>query len=117
MRHGQGQARPATGQAVGRPGPCRPDRCGAAPILSCVGASPGGRGATLAEQGEAERRQSSAQPRYLSAIKTLATVGKLLRPAPTAFELARRSVAETPAALVQRGNLAANPLGGVPVVN
>src|SRR5262249_10839134 len=73
--------------------------------------------APLAERVEAERRQSSAQQRYLSAIKTLATVRKLLRPAPSVFELARRSVAETPTAPVQRGNLASDPLGGVPITN
>src|SRR5262249_19571306 len=70
-----------------------------------------------AQRGEAERRQSSAQQRYLSAIKALATVRKLLRPAPSVFDLARRPVAETSTAPVQRGNLAADPRGGVPVTN
>jgi hypothetical protein len=41
------------------------------------------------------KRQDSAQRRYLHAIKTLATVRKLLKPSPSAYELARRDVPET----------------------
>src|SRR5262245_10317905 len=86
---------PRHGPGRGRLSPCRPNWCGAAPIASCVGASPSGRGATSGEQVEAERRQSSVRQRYPSAIKALATVRKLLRPAPSVVELASRSVAET----------------------
>jgi hypothetical protein len=63
------------------------------------------------------RRQSSAQQRYLHAIRALATVQKLLRPAPSPLQLLRRPVDETagpPAAL--RARAGATP-DGVPVVN
>jgi hypothetical protein len=43
------------------------------------------------------RRQNAAQQRYVHAIKALATVRKLLRPAPSPLDLLQRTVAETPA--------------------
>jgi hypothetical protein len=63
------------------------------------------------------RRQNSAQQRYLHAIRTLVTVQKLLRPAPSPLQLLRRPVDETagpPAALRARAGVAPD---GVPVVN
>ena len=44
---------------------------------------------------EAQRRHDRAQRRYLSSVKTLATVRKLLRPVPSPVELLMRDVAET----------------------
>src|SRR5262245_20865971 len=43
---------------------------------------------------ELQRRQDSTQRRYLAAIKCLALVRRLLRPAPSALDLARAQVAE-----------------------
>ena len=43
----------------------------------------------------AQRRQSAAQARYLSAIKQLALIRKLLKPAPTTLDLLRKPVDET----------------------
>jgi hypothetical protein len=42
------------------------------------------------------RRQNAAQQRYVHAIKGLATVRKLLRPAPAPLDLLRRPVTEAP---------------------
>jgi hypothetical protein len=75
-----------------------------------------GRGATPAQRTEAQHRQSAAQQRYLQAAKTLATVRKMLRPAPSIFDLGMRPVAETPAS-TRRANLAAAPSAGAPVQN
>ena len=42
-----------------------------------------------------QRRQDRAQARYLAAVKALATLRKLLRPAPSTLEVASRTVEET----------------------
>ena len=48
------------------------------------------KGTTPAQHTAALRRQNSAQQRYLQAVKALATVRKLLRPAPAPVEIATR---------------------------
>jgi hypothetical protein len=66
------------------------------------------KGATPAQHTAALRRQNSAQQRYLQAVKALATVRKLLRPAPSPLELLRAPVGETnpaPAATRRAGGL------------
>ena len=72
------------------------------------------KGTTPAQHTAALRRQNSAQQRYLQAAKALATVRKLLRPAPSPLDLAMRPVAERPA-----GRLAgaSTPADGEPVRN
>ena len=57
------------------------------------------------QRDEAERRHDRAQRRYLSALKTLATVRKLLRPFPSAVDLLMRNVSETsvPGSIKNRG--------------
>ena len=44
----------------------------------------------------AQKRLDRAHVRFLSAVKALATVQKLLKPSPSAFDLLRRPVAEAP---------------------
>jgi hypothetical protein len=46
---------------------------------------------------QAHRRQTAAQTRYLAALKQLAVLRKLLRPAPSPLDLLRLPVAETSA--------------------
>ncbi len=67
-----------------------------------------------AQHTAALRRQNSAQQRYLQAARALATVRKLLRPAPSPLDLAMRPVPEKPA-----GRLAgaSTPADGEPVLN
>ena len=48
------------------------------------------KGATPAQHTAALRRQNSAQHRYLQAVRALATVRRLLRPAPAPVEIATR---------------------------
>jgi hypothetical protein len=52
------------------------------------------KGTTPAQHTAALRRQNSAQQRYLQSMRALATIRKLLRPAPSPFELLSRPVAE-----------------------
>ena len=72
------------------------------------------KGNSPAQHTAALQRQNSAQQRYLQAVKALATVRKLLRPAPSPLDLAMRPVPEQPA-----GRLAgaAAPADGTPVLN
>jgi len=67
----------------------------------------------------AARRLDRAHARYLAAVKALATVQKLLRPAPSAVDLALRGVPEGPAVRRGRGRTArpASATSGVPVMN
>jgi hypothetical protein len=67
-----------------------------------------------AQHAAAMRRQASAQQRYLQAIKTLATVRKLLRPPVSPVDLALRSLPETRAGRLPRQ---AVPAERVPVLN
>jgi hypothetical protein len=60
------------------------------------------------------RRQESAQHRYLAAVKQLALVRKLLRPALSPLQLAMGAVAESPAGRRARQTA---PAEGVPVLN
>jgi hypothetical protein len=76
-----------------------------------------GRGATPAQRAEAQQRQTSAQNRYLQAIKALATVRKLIRPVPSLFDLGLHPVAETTGVPRRRGNLSAAASAGAPVRN
>jgi hypothetical protein len=69
---------------------------------------------TPAVRQELMRRQESAQRRYLAAIKQLALVRKLLRPALSPLQLAQTPVDEAPAG--RRARCAA-PADGVPVTN
>ena len=62
------------------------------------------KGTNPAQHTAALQRQNSAQQRYLQAAKALATVRKLLRPAPSPLDLAMRPVPERPA-----GRLAGAP--------
>jgi hypothetical protein len=52
------------------------------------------KGTTPAQHTAALRRQNAAQQRYLQAMRALVTIRKLLRPAPSPFELLSRPVAE-----------------------
>jgi hypothetical protein len=72
------------------------------------------KGNSPAQHTAALQRQNSAQQRYLQAVKALATVRKLLRPAPSPLDLAMRPVPEQPA-----GRLAGAPAlaDGEPVLN
>ena len=72
------------------------------------------KGTNPAQHTAALQRQNSAQQRYLQAVKALATVRKLLRPAPSPLDLAMRPVPEQPA-----GRLAGAPAlaDGEPVLN
>src|SRR5437588_210302 len=60
----------------------------------------------------ADKRLDRAQTRYLGAIKALATVQKLLKPMPSAFDLLRRPVAEAPDSLAARAKAAPVPACG-----
>ena len=65
----------------------------------------------------AERRQSAAQTRYLAALRQLEVVRRLLRPAPSPFQMLKRPVEETagqPAVMRSRGGVATE---GLAVVN
>jgi hypothetical protein len=62
------------------------------------------------------QRQNAAQQRYVQAIKALATVRKLLRPAPSPVDLLRRTVAEAPAEKAKPTNSRLK-LRGEPVLN
>jgi hypothetical protein len=62
----------------------------------------------------AEKRLNRAQQRYLAAIKCLATVNKLLKPAPSAYDMLNRIVPETSVKLRNRGF---SPASSVPVSN
>jgi hypothetical protein len=75
-------------------------------VLADAGASPAGQAA--------QRRLDSAHRRFLSGVKALAVVQKLVRPSPSPLDLATRPVAERPA-----GRLAgaAAPADGTPVLN
>jgi hypothetical protein len=53
------------------------------------------KGNSPAQHTAALRRQNSAQQRYLQAVKALAAVRRLLRPAPSPLELLRAPVGET----------------------
>jgi hypothetical protein len=55
------------------------------------------KGPSPAQDGVAQRRQSAAQQRYVQAIRALATIPKLLRPALSTLDLLSRPVAEEPA--------------------
>ena len=72
------------------------------------------KGANPAQHTAALQRQNSAQQRYLQAVKSLATVRKLLRPGLSPVDLALRPVPERPA-----GRLAGAPApaDGEPVLN
>jgi hypothetical protein len=61
--------------------------------------SPGGDAATR----DCQKRLDRAHARYLSAVKALATVQKLLKPSPSAFDLLRKPVAEAPDPWAARG--------------
>ena len=52
------------------------------------------RGATLPQDAAAQRRQNAAQTRYLQAVRALAQLRKLLRPAVSPVDLALRPFAE-----------------------
>ena len=52
-------------------------------------------------RGDADRRQTAAQTRYLAAVKQLTVVRKLLKPSPSPLELLRVPVGETKAASSQ----------------
>jgi hypothetical protein len=65
---------------------------GDADLAARLLSSPGGDAAAR----DAQKRLDRAHARYLSAIKALATVQKLLKPSPSAFDLLRRPVAEAP---------------------
>jgi hypothetical protein len=73
--------------------------------------------ATPAQHAAMQKRQTAAQHRYLQAIKSLATVRKLLKPAPSPLEMARRPVAETPGDLLVRRGRSASSCAGLAVVN
>jgi hypothetical protein len=65
----------------------------------------------------AQRRLDRAHARYLAAIKALATVRRLLRPAPSAVDLAMKAVSEGPAVRRCRTARPASTASGVPVLN
>jgi hypothetical protein len=75
-------------------------------VLADTGASPAGQAA--------QRRLDAAHRRFLSGVKALAVVQKLVRPAPSPVDLAMRPVPEGPA-----GRLAGvpAPADGEPVLN
>ena len=64
----------------------------------------------------AQKRLDRAHHRFLTAVKTLASVQKLTRPSPSPFELAQRSVPETAVPLGSRAGVCPNR-GGVAVAN
>ena len=72
------------------------------------------KGTNPAQHTAALQRQNSAQQRYLQAAKALATVRKLLRPAPSPLDLAMRPVPEQPAGRLAGASVAAD---GEPVLN
>jgi hypothetical protein len=67
-----------------------------------------------AQHTAALRRQNAAQQRYLQAMRALATIRKLLRPAPSPLDLAMRPVPEQPAGRLAGASVAAE---GDPVLN
>jgi hypothetical protein len=74
------------------------------------------KGANPAQHTAALQRQNSAQQRYLQAVKALATVRKLLRPAPSPLELLQAPVGETspaPAATRRAGGLPRCGVAGI----
>jgi hypothetical protein len=74
-------------------------------------------GAAPASQA-AQRRVSAAQARFVAAVKALATLKKLFKPALSPLELLARPVAEArPGEPLARRTLAASPMAGVPVSN
>ena len=72
------------------------------------------RGANPAQHTAALRRQNAAQQRYLQAMRALATIRKLLRPAPSPLDLAMRPVPEQPAGRLAGASV---PADGEPVLN
>jgi hypothetical protein len=64
-----------------------------------------------------QKRQTGAQHRYLQAIKSFATVRKLLKPAPSPLDLARKPVPETPGEPLPRRGRSNSPANGLAVVN
>jgi hypothetical protein len=64
----------------------------------------------------AQRRLDRAHTRYLSAIKTLAMIHKLLRPGLSPLELAARFVPEEKASITEL-RPAVDPADGVPILN
>src|SRR5207245_678637 len=84
--------------------------------LGAAAAQTGGSG-TGPRCAHAQRRLGQAQARYLQAVKQLAQVSKLLRPAISPVDLARRPVGETsvPRAVSSRGRNVARE--AVPVEN
>ena len=75
-------------------------------VLADAGASPAGQAA--------QRRLDSAHRRFLTATKALATLQKLVRPAPSPLDLAMRPVPERPAGRLSGSSVAAD---GEPVLN
>lgn len=55
-----------------------------------------------------QKRVDRAHARFLASIKTLATVQKLVRPLPSAFELLRRPVNEAPDPVLRRQGMPAD---------
>ena len=72
------------------------------------------KGTNPAQHTAALQRQNSAQQRYLQAVKSLATVRKLLRPAPTPVEIATRLGSQE---RVTAGRRDLSPAQGVAVEN
>jgi hypothetical protein len=72
------------------------------------------KGNSPAQHTAALRRQNSAQQRYLQAVKALATVRKLLRPAPAPVEIATRLGSQE---RVTAGRRDLSPAQGVAVEN
>jgi hypothetical protein len=68
-----------------------------------------GAGASEARARMIQRQQDAAQRRHLAAVKTLATVRKLLTPAPSPLEVASRLDRPGPAARRREGIAGAVP--------
>jgi hypothetical protein len=65
----------------------------------------------------AQRRLDAAQRRYLAAVKALATLQKLARPALSPLDLVSRSPAETAPGPMVKLRRSGSPAAGVPVAN
>jgi hypothetical protein len=74
-------------------------------------------GPSPAQHAASLKRQAGAQTRYLHAIKTLATVRKLLRPALSPVDLALRPLAEGRPGKPPKHPRRHTPAEGLPVAN
>jgi hypothetical protein len=76
-----------------------------------------GPGATVAVMTELQKRQESASRSHLAAVKQLALVRKLLKPAPSPLDLLRATAETTTAKPRYQGRREKGVAAGVPVEN